>query len=175
LREHLKENNQAVSVAPLVNKSYLLEKFPGKGGWTYAALPEIRQNKSNPFGWIRVKGTIDGYAIQRYHLMPMGNGLLFLPVKAEIRNKIKKQAGDKVHVILFADNDPLEIPEELLACLQDEPAAYSYFQSLNESEQEKWVKWIYEAKTASTRIERINKSIQLLAVNKSPFNPTNTI
>jgi uncharacterized protein YdeI (YjbR/CyaY-like superfamily) len=25
---------------PLVNKKYLLEKYPGKGGWTYAAIPE---------------------------------------------------------------------------------------------------------------------------------------
>lgn len=155
---------------PLLNKSCLLQKFPGKGGWTYAALPELLQNKINPFGWVRVKGTIDGYPIQRYHLMPMGNGLLFLPVKAEIRKKIKKQTGDKVHVILFADNDPLEIPDELLACLQDEPAAYAFFQSLTESEQEKCVKWIYGAKTASTRIERINKSIQQLVANKNPFN-----
>lgn len=154
-----------MTVAPLVNKSYLLEKIPGKGGWTYAALPEIRQNKEKPFGWVRVKGTIDGYPIQRYHLMPMGNGLLFLPVKAEIRKKIKKQAGDKVHVILFTDDDPLEIPQDLLDCLKDEPAAYAYFQSLNESDQEKWVKWIYDAKTESTRIERINKSIEQFATN----------
>jgi len=170
LREHLKENNQSVSVAPLVNNSYLLEKFPGKGGWTYAALPEIRQNKDKPFGWVRVKGTIDSYPIQRYHLMPMGNGLLFLPVKAEIRKKIKKQAGDKVHVILFPDDDQLEIPQELLDCLKDEPVAYAHFISINESDQEKWVKWIYEAKTETTRIERINKSILQLAANKNPFN-----
>jgi hypothetical protein len=155
---------------PLLNKTCLMEKFAGKGGWTYVALPEILQNKHNPFGWVRVKGTIDGYPIQRYHLMPMGNGMLFLPIKAEIRKKIKKQVGDKVHVILFADNDPLEIPEDLLLCLQDEPEAYAFFQLLTESEQEKWVKWIYGAKTAATRIERINKSIQQLVANKNPFN-----
>lgn len=159
-----------MTVAPLVNKSYLLEKIPGKGGWTYAALPEICQNKEKPFGWVRVKGTIDGYPIQRYHLMPMGNGLLFLPVKAEIRKKIKKQAGDKVHVILFPDDDQLEIPQDLLDCLKDEPAAYTYFQTLNESDQEKWVKWIYEAKTESTRIERINKLVRQF-VEKNSFIP----
>jgi len=26
---------------PLVNRKYLLEKYPGKGGWTYAAIPEV--------------------------------------------------------------------------------------------------------------------------------------
>lgn len=25
--------------SPLVNKKYLLEKYSGKGGWTYAAIP----------------------------------------------------------------------------------------------------------------------------------------
>lgn len=45
---------------PLVNKKYLLEKYPGKGGWTYAVIPEVLQNKKAPFGWVKVKGTIDG-------------------------------------------------------------------------------------------------------------------
>ena len=78
----------------LVNKTYLLEKFQGKGAWTFAQIPEILQDKNAPFGWVRVRGTIDGFEIKGYHLMPMGNGKLFLPVKAEIRKKIKKQSGD---------------------------------------------------------------------------------
>jgi hypothetical protein len=41
-----------------------------------------------------VRGTIDDFEIRKYHLMPMGNGKFFLPVKAEIRKKIKKEAGD---------------------------------------------------------------------------------
>jgi hypothetical protein len=75
---------------PLVNGDYLLQKFPGKGGWTYAAIPEILQNKKNPFGWVKVKGSVDGYELKQYKLMPMGEGRLFLPVKAAIRKKIKK-------------------------------------------------------------------------------------
>ena len=74
----------------LVDNVYVLEKFPGKGGWTFARIPEISQDKKQPFGWKKVRGTIDGYEIRKYHLMPMGNGLLFLPVKAEIRKKIGK-------------------------------------------------------------------------------------
>ncbi|HNV29466.1 MAG TPA: DUF1905 domain-containing protein, partial [Cyclobacteriaceae bacterium] len=98
---------------PLVNKKYRLEKFPGKGGWTFARIPEILQDKKAHFGWVKVRGTIDGYEIRKYHLMPMGDGSLFLPVKAEIRKKIKKNAGDQVHVILSPDNEPLEVPDEM--------------------------------------------------------------
>ena len=32
---------------PLVNKKYLLEKFPRKGGWTYTVISEIPMIKSN--------------------------------------------------------------------------------------------------------------------------------
>ena len=111
---------------PFVNKKYLLEKFPGKGGWTYARVPEISQSKETPFGWIRVRGTIDHYEIKHYHLMPMGNGQLFLPVKAEIRKKIDKGEGDWVHVLLYEDNSPTEIPEELKLCLLDTPIRMKY-------------------------------------------------
>lgn len=147
---------------PLVDKKSLLEKFPEKGGWTYTALPEISPDKNAPFGWVKVKGSIDGFEINKYHLMPFGNGELFLPVKAEIRKKIKKRAGDYVHVILYPDNEPQEVPDELLLCLQDDPEALQFFQSLNESEQQNYVRWIYSAKTDQTKVDRIAKTLDRL-------------
>jgi hypothetical protein len=146
----------------LVNKQYLLEKFPGKGGWTFAKIPEIAQDKKAHFGWVKVKGSIDGFEIKKYHLMPMGNGSLFLPVKAEIRKKIKKQAGDFVQVILYLDHEPLEVPEEMLVCLKDEPKALILFQSLSESEQNNFIKHIYSAKKEETKIKRLAESINML-------------
>ena len=61
---------------PLVDKDYLLERTPGNGGWTYAPIPEVPQDKKAPFGWVKVKGSIDGVEIKKHHLMPMGNGEL---------------------------------------------------------------------------------------------------
>lgn len=147
----------------MVDKICLLEKFPEKGGWTYTALPEVLPDKNAPFGWVKVKGSIDGFEIKKYHLMPFGNGELFLPVKAEIRKKIKKQAGDYVHVILYPDNEPQEVPDELLLCLQDDPEALQFFHSLNESEQQNYVKWIYAAKTDPTKVDRIAKTLVRLS------------
>ena len=147
---------------PLVNNSYLLERFQAKGGWTYAKIPEILQDKHSPFGWVRVRGTIDNVEIKNYHLMPLGNGNLFLPVKAEIRKKIGKKEGDYVHVILYPDNLPTEIPEELQLCLLDEPVAYKTFLSYTNGEQKAFVEWIYSAKKEETKIERITKTIFML-------------
>ena len=147
---------------PLVNKKYKLEKFHGKGGWTFARIPELSQDKKAAFGWVKVRGTIDGFEIRKYHLMPMGNGRLFLPVKAEIRKKIKKDEGDYVHVILYPDNEPLEIPEEMILCIKDEPAAWQFFKSLSESEQKFYVTWIYSAKKTDTKINRMAKTVNRL-------------
>lgn len=146
----------------LVNKKYLLEKFPGKGGWTYARIPEISKNKKAPFGWVKVRGTIDGFEIRKYHLMPMGDGNLMLPVKSEIRKKIKKQVGEYVQVILFPDTEPLEVPDEMLLCLSDEPKALKFFNSLSESERKYYIQWVYSAKREETKIDRLAKAINRL-------------
>jgi hypothetical protein len=147
---------------PLVNKEYILEKYPGKGGWTYAQIPEILQDKHSPFGWVKVRGSIDNHEFKNYRLMPMGNGNLFLPVKAEIRKKIGKKEGDYVQVILFADNEPTEIPDELLLCLLEDPTAHQTFLNYSDGEQKAYVDWIYSAKTDETKVERIAKTLNRL-------------
>lgn len=146
----------------LVDKKYLLEKFPGKGGWTYAVIPEILQSKETPFGWVKVRGFVDGFEIKKYNLAPMGNGRLFLPVRAEIRKKIKKSAGDYVHIVLYPDHEPLEVPEELLLCLQEEPEALRFFNTLSEAEKIYYIKWVYSARKDETKVNRIAKTLDRL-------------
>jgi len=151
---------------PLVNKKYQLHRYPGKGGWIYAVIEEIAPDKRMKFGWVQVSGTIDGFELKRYKLMPMGNGKLFLPVRAEIRRAIGKSEGDMIRVILYADNSPIEIPQEFLLCLEDEPAAKQFFFILTESEQQFYIKWIYEAKQEITKTKRIVASIGKLVMKK---------
>jgi hypothetical protein len=146
----------------LIADVFLLEKFPGKGGWTYARVPDILKNKMKHFGWKKVKGTIDHFEISKYHLMPMGDGNLFLPVKKEIRKIIGKEEGDYVKVILYPDDEPFEIPLEFKECLTDSPEAKNFFYSLTESEQFNYIKWIYSAKKEETRIERMAAAINKL-------------
>ena len=141
---------------PLVNASYLLEKYPGKGGWTYAEIPEVLQNKNNPFGWVKVRGSVDDFEFNHYRLMPMGEGKLFLPVKAEIRKKIGKEAGDSVNIVLYADDSKLEIPQEIVECFDNEsPELYKTYLSFSEAAQKAYLDWFYEAKTDETKARRI--------------------
>src|SRR5688572_3576769 len=94
--------------------------------------------------------------------MPMGDGRLFLPVKAEIRKKTGKKEGDYVEVVLFPDNDPLEIPVELQQCLEAEPKAFNFFMKLTEGEQKLYIRWIYDAKTEKTMVRRMASCINNL-------------
>lgn len=151
---------------PLVDKEYLLQKFPGKGGWTYAEIPEVPQDRHAPFGWVKVKGSLDRYTFSNYRLQPMGNGQLFLPVRAEVRKKIGKQAGDFVHVVLYLDHDPVAIPGELLECLAEHPLAHGNFLRATEGEQKTFIDWIYSAKTEKTKVERIVRALEILEKNK---------
>lgn len=150
----------------LVNKDYRLERFAAKGGWTFAAIPELLQDKTAPFGWLKVRGSIDGYEIGKTHLMPMGKGRLFLPVKAAIRKQIGKKEGDWVRIVLYEDKTPLAIPPEFADCLSDEPEAEKRFHKLTEGRQKAILELVYTAKRETTRAGRIARIIKALLQDK---------
>lgn len=145
----------------LVDKDYLLQKFEGKGGWTYVEIPEIPMPKTS-FGMLKVKGKIDNYEISNIRLMPLGNGNLLLAVKAEIRKGIKKQAGDTVHIVLYEDNLPTQIPEELVLCMKFEDGVLDKFEKYSDGEKKAFVDWIYSAKTEQTKVDRMAKTIIMI-------------
>ncbi|MEL6250809.1 MAG: YdeI/OmpD-associated family protein [Bacteroidota bacterium] len=141
---------------PAVDRECLLKKWPGKGGWTYAEIPEIPQDRKAPFGWVSVKGWIDDFELKRFKLMPMGNGQLFLSVRKEIRKKIGKEAGDTVKLVLWPDLSHLEIPQEIMDCFELEPKkTYENFMKLTEGDRKLYLDWIYDAKKEETKVERI--------------------
>ncbi len=143
----------------LTDKEYELERFPGKGGWTYVALPEIPKDKEAAFGIVKVRGAIDDYELDGVTLMPLGNGTMIMAVKAAIRKQIGKEEGDKVRVTLYRDNSVYKIPDELKTALQNEHGVYERFLTYKKWEQRMCAQWIFSAKRPETVKERIIKTI----------------
>lgn len=156
--------NSTESNSTPVNGTYLLRKFPGKGGWTYALIPEIKPDKKTYFNWVTVSGSIDSYILTKIKLMPYGNGEMFLPVKAAIRKAIKKEAGDTVQIKLHPDTTPISIPDEIKMCFScEDPSLLSRFMNLRESEQKSYLDRIDKAKTEDTRVARIAEMMKQLS------------
>ena len=151
----------------LIDGNFTMQRFQGKGGWTYVAVPDIPAAGKKPFNWRRVRGFIDDYEFKQYHLMSMKNGGLFLPVKSEIRKMIGKQEGDTVKIILYEDKSQLEIPADILQCLEDEPVAHKKFIALAEGYQKEFISWINSSKREETKAARIVRMITLIQQGKT--------
>jgi hypothetical protein len=140
-----------------------------KTGWSYIEIPEAiaEQLSAGNKKSFRVKGAIDNLKIKQVALLPMGDGNFIMPLNAFMRKGIRKNKGAIVKVSLLADHSPLKICDELLQCLQEEPDAKTFFESLPPSHQHYYSKWIESAKTDATKTKRIAQALNAFVKHQS--------
>jgi len=141
------------------------EKQGEKTGWTYFNIPaDIAQElKSGNKKEFKVKGKLDNYVIKRVSLYPAGGGAFIMALNATIRKGLGKRYGAMLKVQLEADYSEFIFNEDFLDCLDDEPKAKEFFQTLPGSHQRYFSKWIDDAKTEPTKTKRITMAVNSLA------------
>lgn len=145
-----------------------IHKFAKQGektGWTYIEISASQAKKLKPDTKVsfRVKGTLDSFKIKQIALLPMGEGNFIMPLNADMRKATGKKLGDKLKVSLEADDSEFNFSEDFMACLQDDPLAYDFFQTLTGSHQKYFSKWIDSAKTSYTKTNRIVMAVTALS------------
>jgi len=116
---------------------------------------------------VPVQATIDGVPY-RGSLVRMGGPCHMLLILKEIRERLGKQAGDEVDIVLVEDTAPrtVEVPADLRDALAAAPAASAFYQTLAYTHQREYVQWIESAKRPQTRAERVARAVALLGEGK---------
>lgn len=116
---------------------------------------------------VKVKATFDGEPY-RGSVVRYGGTDHMLIVRKEIREKIGKNAGDTVEVVLEEDTEPrvLELPSDFTRELRKSPQAEMLFNKLSYTHQNEYLTWIEEAKKGETRVNRIKKAIEMIREGK---------
>ena len=145
-----------------------IHKFAKQGektGWTYIEISASQASKLKPGTKVsfRVKGKLDSFKIKQTALLPMGDGNFILPLNAAMLKGLGKKLGDKLTVVLEADESEFVLSQDFIACLHDAPDAYDYFQTLPGSHQKYFSKWIDSAKTPATKANRIAMAVTALS------------
>ena len=141
------------------------DKQGEKTGWTYIDIPSDIAEKLLPGNrkGFRVKGKLDSFSIKGIALLPMGGGNFILTLNADLRKGIRKKKGAVLNVKLQVDPEGYQLNDDLMACLNDEPAARTFFDTLSGSHRNYFSKWIDSAKTEPTKAKRIAMAVNALS------------
>jgi Bacteriocin-protection, YdeI or OmpD-Associated/Domain of unknown function (DUF1905) len=114
----------------------------------------------------KVQVTINGHTYPS--TVGSRGGRSLIPVSAEVRAKAGVAAGDEVDIDIVADIQPrkAEVPEDLAAALDREPAARMAFDQLSYSGQRRHILAVAQARTQQTRERRIDKAVTELSATQ---------
>ena len=134
----------------------------GIGGNLFVYFPYDTKAEFGTRGFVRVHATIDGVD-WRGSLVKYGPPQHMMPVVKAIREKIGKNPGDLIEVVLWKDDEErtVVVPPEFAKLMKKE-GVLAAFEKLGYTHRKEYVRWITEAKKEETRQARMAKAIPML-------------
>jgi Domain of unknown function (DUF1905)/Bacteriocin-protection, YdeI or OmpD-Associated len=128
-----------------------------KTGWTFIDIPidVIAKLKLKNRREFRIKGVMDDVKFERLVCYPVKDGSFIIALNAELRKKLGKKDGATVMVKFELDKSEALKSNELIECLAEEAQAKKQFESLPQSHQNYFHRYIFSAKGEATKAGRI--------------------
>jgi uncharacterized protein YdeI (YjbR/CyaY-like superfamily) len=91
-------------------------------------------------------------------------GRALLGLNREVREAAGVEAGQELSVEIEPDDEPrmVEVPSDLAAALDSDPAVRDTFDGLSHTHRKEYVRWVEKAKREETRTRRVEKSVEML-------------
>ncbi|HLH99576.1 MAG TPA: YdeI/OmpD-associated family protein [Acidimicrobiales bacterium] len=114
-----------------------------------------------------VVATVNGYT-WRTSVARMG-GESLVGLNREVREAAGVEAGDEVDVALELDAAPreVEVPPDLAAALDADPAVRAAFEGLAFTHRKEFARWITEAKREETRQRRVEQAVEMIRAGRT--------
>jgi hypothetical protein len=134
----------------------------GDGGGAYVLFPYDTVKEFATKGKVPVKATCDGAPIQGL-LIKYGHPLHSLGILKAVRQQIGKGPGDSIEVVVWKDDQvrTVEVPAEFEKLMKKE-RLLPVFEKLSYTHRKEYCRWITEAKKQETRLQRLEKAIEML-------------
>lgn len=106
--------------------------------------------------------TVNGHRLA-LRLSRMG-GEYLIGLRREVREAAGVAVGDTVEIEVAADlgERTVEVPDDLAAALDAEPAVRAAFDALAYSHRKEFVRWVSEAKREQTRASRVSTCVEMV-------------
>lgn len=134
----------------------VLEKMPGRFGWTFVEFPHDVEKLFGKRGTVRIKGTINGVPMDRA-LLPTKSGVHVIVFGVDLRRQAKVKAGDRARFEVWLNTKPdeLQLPEELQETLDFFPDFKAGWERVRPGMKRSMLIWINSGKTVPTRAKRV--------------------
>ena len=121
---------------------------------TDAQVADLAGGKSPP-----VRVTANGVSVAGRVMRRDGQNLIGFSKAA--RAELGVEPGQRIRVTIELDDQPreVEVPADLAAALDGEPAARAAFDALAFTHRKEYVRWVEEAKKPETRERRVRETI----------------